>query len=352
MKCPTACVVECAKGQTPACVECAKRQACSVAREVFQTNSYASQVSLSVLKNVIRGMSAKPGRRLVLLLSPGFIAPQMEYAFDELVEQALRAQVIVSSLNGRGLYTISPNEDIASSGMPFPEKMRMVQEAALADEGILGTLACGTGGEYFHNNNDFDQGFREIAAPPEYTYVLGFAPQALKPDGKFHQLKVTVKGRPKLTLQARKGYFAPQPSADPATEAHAEIEDALFSQDEVRDFPIELGTQFFSTGGTQARLTVSARIDVKRLHFRRTGERNTDSLTIVSGLFDRDGQFVSGVQKVVDMGLKDDTLANRLDSGIVVKSSFDVKPGTYFVRLVVRDSEGQLSAASGSVEIP
>ena len=40
-------------------------------------------------------------------------------------------------------------------------------------------------------------------------------------------------------------------------------------------------------------------------------------------------------------------------AGITVKSSFDVKSGSYVVRLVVRDSEGQMMAAeNGAVEIP
>jgi hypothetical protein len=44
---------------------------------------------------------------------------------------------------------------------------------------------------------------------PEYIYVLGFSPQKL--DGKFHKLKVTVKGPQKLTVQARPGYYALKP---------------------------------------------------------------------------------------------------------------------------------------------
>jgi hypothetical protein len=36
-----------------------------------------------------------------------------------------------------------------------------------------------------------------------------------------------------------------------------------------------------------------------------------------------------------------------------VRTSFDVKPGSYMIRLVVRDAEGQLMAAeNGAVEIP
>ena len=52
------------------------------------------------------------------------------------------------------------------------------------------------------------------------------------------------------------------------------------------------------------------------------------------------------------MRLKDETLDNKLASGITLKSSFDVKPGSYLVRLVVRDDDGQLAAQNGAIEIP
>jgi hypothetical protein len=58
------------------------------------------------------------------------------------------------------------------------------------------------------------------------------------------------------------------------------------------------------------------------------------------------------MEKTVTMHWKDETLQNKLSPGITLKSSFDVKPGSYLVRLVVRDSEGQLmSAENGTVEI-
>jgi hypothetical protein len=75
-------------------------------------------------------------------------------------------------------------------------------------------------------------------------------------------------------------------------------------------------------------------------------------VTVVSALFDRNGNFISGSQKILQMHLKDETLQDRLNSGITLKSSFDVKPGSYIVRLVVRDEDGQLAAQSRAVEIP
>jgi hypothetical protein len=42
-----------------------------------------------------------------------------------------------------------------------------------------------------------------------------------------------------------------------------------------------------------------------------------------------------------------------LGRGLTVKTTYDVTPGTYVVRLVVRDSEGQtMAACNGAIEIP
>jgi hypothetical protein len=166
-------------------------------------------------------------------------------------------------------------------------------------------------------------------------------------------LKISLRNAGKLDVQARSGYYAPQHLADPEQTAKQEIQDALFSREELRDIPLVMHTQFFKPGGENAKLAVLARVDVKRLHFRKENGRNQDDLTVVSGLFDRNGNLVTGNSKTVEMRLKDQTLESKLNSGITVKSSFDVKPGSYMIRLVIRDSEGQeMAAANGTVDIP
>jgi VWFA-related protein len=328
----------------------------STAQGVLQAGEHESRVSLTVLKEVVRRIAAMPGQRTILLLSPGFLTPELEYEYDDIGERGLRSQVMISALNARGLYAPMPLGDASSSARisPITQNQRMLYEtaSATADEDVLVALTYETGGVLFHNNNDFDEGFRRIAAAPEYSYVLGFSPQNLKLDGKFHSLKVTVKNPSKLDIQARKGYYAPKHVADPAEEAKQEIEEALFSQEELHDLPVDLHTQFFKSSDIDAKLAVLVHVDVKRMHFHKAEGRNQGNLTVVSGLFDRNGKFITGNQKIIDMHLKDDTLANKLGNGITVKSSFDVKPGSYLVRLVVRDAEGQLSAANGTIEIP
>jgi hypothetical protein len=54
---------------------------------------------------------------------------------------------------------------------------------------------------------------------------------------------------------------------------------------------------------------------------------------------------------VLELRLKDETM-ERLGPGVTVRTTFDVKPGAYLIRLVVRDAEERkLSATNGAVQI-
>lgn len=323
-------------------------------QEAINSGGHESQVSLGVLRDVVRNISRKPGQRTVILVSPGFIAPQMEYDYMDTIDRAVRSQVVINALDARGLYVIMPFGDASTSlrTAPPPQKVLIETAAAEANDDLLATLADGTGGVFYHNNNDFDEGFRRIAEAPEFSYILAFTPQDLKLDGGFHSLRVTLRNGKKLSIQARRGYFAPKHAADPNEQAKQEIEEAMYSQEEIHNLPVKLHTQFFKASDDAAKLIVLAHVDVQHIRYKKADGRNNDVLTCVSAVFNRNGNFLQGMEKTVTMHWKDETLDRKLSPGITLKSSFDVKPGSYLVRLVVRDSEGQLmSAENGTVEI-
>jgi len=341
---------------TPA--QMAEQMVRGAAQQQLSSGDHETRVSLIAVKDSVRRISAMPGKRNLVLVSPGFITP-FDRAQDktEIIERANHSNVMISALDARGLYVLIPGGDASQPSGFSLEAERMKsdfrrQEAFLQND-ILAELAEGTGGTFFHNNNDLDEGFRRVDARPEYLYMLAFSPQNLKLDGTFHKLKVTLKEQNKATLQARRGYYAPKRLDDPAETAKQEIQDALFSREAMHDIPVELHTQFFKSSEDSAKVTVLVRLDVKRIHFRKVDGRNQNDLTIVSGLFDRNGNYVTAIEKKLEMRLLDATLEKRVSSGITVRTSFDVKPGSYLVRLVVRDTEGQLmSAENGAVEIP
>ena len=338
----------------PSSLQLATNMAHATAAQVWTQGDAETRYAILALRDAVRRLSAAPGQRSIILVSPGFLTlPQFQSDKTELIDHAIRANVMISSLNARGVYVIISGEHSPiQSTVGVALKAQYDNATALADDDVLEEISAGTGGVFFHNNNDLLEGFKRVAARPDYVYVLGFSPQNLKLDGHFHGLKITVNAK-KVEIQARRGYFAPQHLTDPAETAKQEIQEAIFSREELRDIPLRLQTQFFKSGEDAARLAVVAHVDVRVLHFRKENGRNLDNLLVASGIFDRNGNLVVGSEKTIEMHLKDQTLETRLNSGITVKSSFDVKPGSYVIRLVVRDSEGELmAAANGAVDIP
>ena len=332
----------------------------SVAQHVLAVGEQESHVTLAVLKDVVRRMSAMPGQRIIILISPGFISPT-EYQSDksDILDRAIKANVVINSLDSRGLWT-DPMYDASQTGVSTAAFMTLKQQydrqSAEAQADVLAEMADGTGGSFFENNNDLDQGMRELAGAPEYHYVIAFSPQNLKLDGSFHALKVTVKTNPPVSfnIRARKGYYAPRKASNAVETAKAEIEESIFSRDELSDLPVELHTQFFKSSEKDATISVLCRMDPRHIQFKKADGRNINVLTIVSAVFDRNGNFLSGIEKTVDLKIKDETLAKLMTTGVMtLKTNFSVPPGSYMIRLVVRDSEGQLmSALNGAVAIP
>ena len=328
-----------------------------MALQILSTADVQTQYSFQRLKEIVRRMTVVSGQRLIVLMSPGFLTPNREYELSDIIDSAARSNVTISTLDARGLYTVDALPDVSAkpTGDPtlsgFHTSYRLQQESRQSD--VLWSIANGTGGQGFANSNDLAGGFRRLVAAPETSYLIGFVPQNLKYDGHFHSLKVALTSKEKYTIQARSGFYAPKRLETPADAVKQEIEEAVLSQEEQHGLPIQLHTQYYKVDATDAKLAILAHVDIGRIRFDKLDGRNKNDLTIVAALFDRNGNFVTATEKVLEMRLRDTTLERLSHTGVTVETSFDVKPGAYLVRLVVRDSQAaQLSAENGVVEIP
>ena len=137
-----------------------------------------------------------PGQRSVVVVSPGFLTPETDMLQDymDVVERALHSDVMISTLDARGLYVVLPGGDISRESHPLSPfaaamELQYETESAVAEDDILSDLANATGGAFFHNNNDLDAGFKQVSATPEYFYILGFSPQNLKAGRQLSQIE-------------------------------------------------------------------------------------------------------------------------------------------------------------------
>jgi len=332
-------------------VEAAARNA---AERVMQAGENQTHLILTSVNDIVRRMSVLPGQRNIVFLSPGFFIGDQQAALNDYLDRAIRAGVVINTLDIKGLYTQSADGlDISQkafgSSRYAPDMQRYNAASLLAQGDTLLQIANSTGGSYFHNSNDLAAGVDRLSAVPEYSYLLGFTPQNLKNDGGFHALKVELKQASGLSVQARKGYNAPA-QGDAKGEAQREIAEEVFSQSELHELPLRVQTQFFQ-GTDKAHIAVLVHVDVRHMAFRKSDGRNLNELTVVAALFDRNANFISAKSSTVQMHIKDETLP-KLNSGITVKSNFDVDPGSYVIRVVARDQQGKLAAQNDVIEIP
>jgi VWFA-related protein len=188
----------------------------SAADQALMVGDLDVRSTLDYIRDVVDTMSNLPGRRTLVLVSPGFFTGTNEALAlqSKILDLAASSNVTISTLNALGLSGghVGANQTTAGSvfanitGQPIHNQLDSLRENEVA----LSELADGTGGTYFHNSNDLEGGFKILTAGPEYSYLLEFSLQDVKPNGTYHPLKVAVM-RDGLKLQARRGYFAPLP---------------------------------------------------------------------------------------------------------------------------------------------
>ena len=193
----------------------AERMARSAAMNALLIGDQDVRVTLATLREFVRKMGTLPGQRTLIVVSPGFLTVTAEAMTEKskILDLAAQSSVTISALDARGLYTTEPGAGdrgpTSFMAMATGHESQSHRESMAFNEDVMAELAEGTGGTFFHNNNDLEGGLKSLAAAPEYLYLLQLSPENVKPDGSYHRLKVKV-DRDGLQVQARRGYFAPK----------------------------------------------------------------------------------------------------------------------------------------------
>lgn len=344
------------RGDNQNIVTIPEQAAMNTAARVLAAGDSETRFSFGALQNALRRISTAPGQRSLVLISPGFLMLSAYRQHDEtaLIDRAIRSGVVISALDARGLYVIIPggeaSEDTDTTAAT-ENKARYQSTAALVQNSVLAELAQGTGGTFVHNTNDFDNGLKQVVAAPEYVYVLGFEPRDLKQAGRFHNLKITLRKAHGLTLQARRGYYEPNQGEGSGEWSKQDMQDLLFSREELQDIPIDLHAQLAKAGDGVVRASFLIHVDLRQILLSKKGNQNQNALRIFLVLFDPNGKYITGQERRVGLRPRTETAARSERRDITVKMDYDLKPGGYLVRVVVRDAEGEMSAANSALEV-
>ena len=150
-----------------------------------------AEVAYTALQSAMAHMATvRPGRTNLLYIGREFIAG---YDPRESFTNAINTIRVANDTNV-AVYSMNPD------GLPMRTN-RM---------GFLTDIARNTGGEALMTN-DLTVAFERATKATSAYYLLGYAPQPMRHDGKFHDVKVRVK-KGGLQVRAREGYWAPSAS--------------------------------------------------------------------------------------------------------------------------------------------
>ncbi len=333
-----------------------------------------ARANLQGLERAVKYTSQMPGQRSVIMVSPGFLLQTELFQVDRLIDRALRSQVVISSLDPKGLAVLMSEFDASRNNVPVTNPLvlqagrRTDADRELVATGVLADVAYGTGGEFFHNSNDLKAGFDALAGSSVY-YILAFTPTDIKLDGKFHALKVMLTDKEQgMSIQARRGYFAskngneipPESTAakdvggpDLDAQAQEQIREAVTSRTDMTQLPVVLETKLAEgQGGTRA-LSLSAHLDGSSLHFHKDGEHNLNTVTFIFAVFDQKENLLNAQMRRARVNILDAQVPSFVKNGVDMRLTFQLQPGTYRIREVVSDSEDHhMTTLSRNVTIP
>jgi len=323
----------------------------------------ASQTTLDAIGRAMLSLQAMPGRRLFLLVSSGFNSATLELERDQLIAQALRAGIVISSVDAKGLYAEVPGRD-ASDGISvrntlpvetFRFETTSIGSKLFTNNQVMSDLAQATGGLFFHNNNDLPHGFRQLGSIPEVSYVLGFHRSDTAVDWKYHKLKVTLRESNSYVIQARPGYVAEPPAPSGPLDRERELDRQVSGVSTRTDFPATVAFRLDSAP-TPGMVTVKTQVHVAidKLQFPIRDERRVQHLTVVVSLLDGKGNIVAAKQGDMDFAMTDATYVRLSASGINAGLNLDVPPGhgQYRLRTVVQEAvEGKIASSTLNIEV-
>jgi VWFA-related protein len=272
------------------------------------------------------------------------------------VNAAVRANLSIYSVDTRGLQAIGPLGDASTgslrgTGAYNGGSVGNNMNANFATQEVMATLSTDTGGKAFFDSNDFAPAFAQVQRDNSDYYAIRFHSTNQARDGKFRRLTIKVK-RPGLKLEYRPGYYAPADFQHSGREdREQQLTDQLASDLPATDMAVYLDAMYFRLDANRYYMPVSLLIPGSQIPFVKGGDKDKATLDILGQVIDEVKRPIGQVRQTVKLNL--DPTLNARQKNIQYTTSFNLPPGKYQIKFVVRENQtGRMGSFVADVTLP
>ncbi len=335
-------------------------------RQVQQNEILAMSASLAELAGM---MNAVQGRKHVVFLSEGFDSQVLLGTTDrartqEIAEQAATGQFWEVNSDERFGNT-STTGDVMEMLGEFTKADCTIQAVDIGGLGAgadvrprgsgqdgLFIMANETGGEFYRNYNDLSVAMGDMLERTSVTYVVAVQPESLKADGKFHRLKVKLNGGPSgARLVHRPGFYAPKPfSEQTALERSLSVASLVMGGSDGGGIDLAVLATPFEVQREPAWVPVLIEIDGTSLS--RGFDGDVLPAEVYAYAIDSKGRVGDFFVRTLPLDMKKAGAA-LMQSGVKYWGDFELPPGEWTARVVVRNSQtGATSVRARTFRVP
>jgi VWFA-related protein len=316
--------------------------------------------AMDQIKNMVQMLAQLPGRKTVLLLSPGLTTTGDPDRFKAMIDTANRAAITVYAIDTNGM---TENSSTLAAGSLMGTGPGVSMESVHADDyrydavrtsnpqAPLRALAEGTGGFLSANTNDLRKSFDRIADDANTHYEAVYRPSDDKFDGRFRRVEVKLV-RADLTVASRAGYFA-LPDAGGAPPALFETAALTALGSGLKTSTIE-----FRSAAYQFQLEGSETRDVLAFEVSAAGLTTTPlpparkqrlHISLLALVKDASGQVVDKISQDFPFEFPDDQMAAVHADSIRYHRAVKLLPGHYSMETAVVDRQSNRTT-TGSIQ--
>jgi len=312
---------------------------------------------LQGMADLARALDALQGRKQVILLSAGFDAtpligqsPQDSFQASEMInrgrfwevrsedrfgDSSLRSEMEAALKAFSTSDSVIHAVDVAGLAARGDMRFQNSEPGYGAGQESLARIASLGGGRLFKSTNDVSAILRDILEMSRHYYLAAFEPPAAKGAGKFHKLKVRVKGKG-YRVSHRSGYFEREPYARRSPLAR-QFEAAELVASGITGGELSVKALVLPYRDSAGRATLPVVLEVDGTPLLEGAPAEDIGLEIYGYALDEQGSVEDflAFSSSLSVALTGDRLRRR---GLQCHASFRLDPGRYSLRFLVRDA--------------